>query len=155
MKPFTAELVPVEIYELFIEISQVLENLPDNPDVGNTASGNPFRVNPHVVTRAFSLVYKIPHVTGKYAGQNHTWLVFEDGKWIIDLMPFGTVGGPLLVLADGPVSPGVLLYHSQERHRLQFAVCRDASQNAVSRLVALIRAEKKRFIRLSVSKQSL
>ncbi|MDR1826359.1 MAG: hypothetical protein LBQ49_01550 [Rickettsiales bacterium] len=89
MKTYAEKDLPKEDQKILYEIKNLIDSV-DEFDLDH-------EMTCHEITYAVSNIFSLKKESGRYhAGFYHSWLVTENGN-IIDVYPWGTVGGPLLI----------------------------------------------------------
>jgi len=102
MTPIIQHSVPPYVFQVFKMVREVYEVLPELPR--NTSC--------HALCRAFSMYLPKLTVRDGYfgVGATHSWLrVLDCDTFLIDVYPWVTIGGPLLVSIE-PLSPWKEIY---------------------------------------------
>ena len=123
MEPYALEIIAPADLSLFYKIREVVTKMPE-VDLG-TRSDRKVRgigngkvyVSCHMLTRALAVCFPVKVKDGHFHGLwEHSWLVTENERTIIDPYPVAVVGGPILLdisclspwMKEGVYEEGVL-----------------------------------------------
>jgi hypothetical protein len=111
MTPYAQTKLSQENHQIFRKVEAVVHNLPDI-DLGTFGEKKkPVLMSCHILARAVGGCFGLKVVDGEYiVGFSHSWLLTPDGRWVIDVYPCATVGGPIIVDASAAFLPGKILY---------------------------------------------
>jgi hypothetical protein len=95
MTPYVCELLPQSDIDLFKQIRQVVQSLPDI-DLGKDDVSEQVLLSCHILGRATAKVFGLKYIDGYfYPNYQHTWLLTSSQN-IIDVYPVAMFGGPVL-----------------------------------------------------------
>lgn len=139
MTPYVARYLTPEDLRLFEKIRQLVQELPDNLDLGIDDGGRQVVLSCHVLVRALANVLGLQYVDGYFSSRyDHSWLLTPSGH-IIDPYPVAIWGGPFMI-DGGSASPARVLYRRTSARRIsnqRFA--RPWFRRAVRRATAALR----------------
>jgi len=100
MTPYARRFVSDEEFELFLKIRELVTKLPDL-DLGLDHSGHKIDLSCHMLVRAVATIFSLEFVVGYFTvGYQHSWVLTPNGN-VIDVYPVATLGGPILMEANG------------------------------------------------------
>ena len=111
---YTERKIEKEDLALFRKIEKVI-NLTELPDLGVNESGCKIDVSCHMVAEATSRIFDVEIRHGYFMiGYEHSWVCTKNLN-IIDVYPWGAVGGPLLIARQIVVEEGPIYISDESR----------------------------------------
>lgn len=100
MQVYACREVPKEDQEIFFQMKEIFENMPEI-DLGKNNKGQEVDVSCHMLARAFAQFFPVTVKDGFFfkKGNFHSWL--ETKQSIMDVYPIAMMGGPVLVDKKG------------------------------------------------------
>lgn len=97
MTPYCRRFITVEEIELFQEIRDAVNKMPDI-DLGMDEEKEPIILSCHMLARGVAKVFPVRCVDGYfYPSLQHSWVVIPKTNSVIDVYPIQIWGGPFLV----------------------------------------------------------
>ncbi len=109
MTPYATRFISEDDLALFSRIKKAVEQMND-PDLGVDEQGVKILLSCHVLARAVARIFPVQVRDGYFADSyEHSWLETKSGH-LIDLYPVATIGGPVMIDGQTPLSPSHRIY---------------------------------------------